>query len=79
MALSYKAFKENPLMYILFLPLLALTTLFYMLNNQKNDRIKDKDVIIQKIEQRETKTDSINHNLYEILGAKKILDTLKIK
>jgi hypothetical protein len=37
----------------------------------------DKNRQIYKLEKKEAKSDSINHTLYTLLGAKQILDSLK--
>lgn len=77
--ITYKEFKENPVMYVLFLPLLAMVGLFFMFKQTTQDQIKDKNIQIEKVERRQEKIDSINHSLYETLGARKIIDTLNSK
>lgn len=78
--ISYKDFKDNPIMYVLFLPLLAMVALFFMFKQTTQEQIKDKNIQIEKVEKRQEKIDSINHSLYETLGARKIIDTLnKVK
>jgi hypothetical protein len=66
-------------MYVLFLPLLAMVGLFFMYKETTTDQIKDKNIQIEKVERKQEKIDSINHALYEVLGAKKIVDTLNKK
>ena len=77
--ITFEKFKENPLMYLLFLPLLAMVVLFWLFKDGQDAQIKDKNEYINRVERREEKKDSINHILYEKLGAKKIIDTLNAK
>lgn len=74
---SYEEFKKNPLLYFLFLPLIATTFLFMALSKNYKEQIKDMKLQIEKTERNKYSVDSINHVLYELLGAKKILDSVK--
>lgn len=80
MNISYDKLKKEPFSYLLFLAILALIAMFYMfsasIKESKTEQLHDKDVQIQKLDTRVNKTDSINHELYQMLGARRIIDTL---
>ena len=83
---SFEEFKKNPLLYLLFLPLIAMVSLFFILRGvsqeqleDKNSQIADRDKQIQYHIKRVEKVDSINHTLFEALGAKKVIETVNEK
>lgn len=55
----------------------VIVFLYYTTQKTNKERLDDKDKQLDKLENRAEKTDSINHKLYEINGAKKIIDSLK--
>lgn len=77
--ISFEEFRKNPVLYVLFLPLIALVALFFMLKEATKEQVLDKNRQIEKAEKRIEKVDSINHVLYETLGQKRIMDTLNSK
>lgn len=91
MKLNYEEFKKNPSRYVFFSLLVAVPTLFFIMRKDtvKVDSLNSKqiDVLYKMLEEKEQelkqerlqnyKQDSITHHLYELLGAKKVLDKLK--
>ena len=85
--ISYSEFKKNPLLYLLFLPLIAMVTLFYLNKKADERRQEDKDALIIELRteikqlKEENKQLTIdNKQLYEAFIVKRTLDTLsKIK
>lgn len=75
--LNFKDFKDNPLLFLLFLPLFGLV--FYVVtDNKKND--KQVEYLLNEIndlKNQNRQKDSITHILYYKLGAKEVLETLK--
>lgn len=74
---SFSEFKKDPLMYILFVPLLVVGILFYKFTDSVEKRTKDRDKEFERVYKREERTDSINHVLYELNGVRRALDSLK--
>ena len=62
---------------MVFVAIGAVGTLFYMVMTLKDESIKKEGIRADKAERKVDKTDSINHELYQILGAKKVIDELK--
>jgi len=82
--LSYKSFKSDPLLYLLFIPLLVVCFLYFKNNTTYDARIDDLQkekialrVRIDYLEVREEKKDDQVAELNRLLGAKQILDSLK--
>ena len=77
---KFEDFRKNPLLYILFLGLVGTIIVTNMLLSEK-DNSKEEIKIqlekqVEKIDKRESKTDSLNHRYAELLGEKKVVDTL---
>jgi hypothetical protein len=54
----------------------VIVFLYFTTQKVSKDRILDKDIQLEKTEKRVDKTDSLNHILLELRGAKKVIDTL---
>lgn len=86
MALNYKEFKKDPVVYIAFIAIVGLTILFSKLDSH-NVRMHKEDLEeIQHWRAKEVKQDSILekrdsiiHKLYFALGMKAILDSAKTR
>ncbi|MFA9215154.1 MAG: hypothetical protein ACEQSR_15155 [Candidatus Methylacidiphilales bacterium] len=82
--MNFKDFKDNPIMYILYLPITAMFFLLILVYNTSKARLKDRDISIQNlensIEKKDLKIEKQGEKitaLYELLQTKKILDSLK--
>ena len=56
-----------------------MVALFFMYKQATSEQVSDKNKQIEKAERAIEKKDSINHVLYETLGAKKVIDSLTKK
>ena len=55
-----------------------IIALFLLLNSAYVREIKNRNAQIVRLERKTDYTDSINHELYRLLGSKQIIDSLKI-
>lgn len=78
MALDFEKFKKDPSLYVFFLSLVALTSLFFKLDSARNVRDIEKNTEIQYWKQKDSKNDSIIHKLYFLNGMKTIIDSIQI-
>lgn len=74
---SYEEFKKNPLLYFLFLPLLATVFLFIALDKNYKKQIEYYKLDIKKLEKKLETKDSIIYFFYEIKGSNRVIDSLK--